>query len=750
MTIHHAEYTQSGRMCHRQAKNKGYMFIILLEIEASRSDPICPIIKRRSWGCLACRNLICFISLESTNFTCVVQRAPSLHLILQPIAVLNYRVQKLRGTRTFLHRVARRAACAPTTIKRRREEMSPAGGSAVAAMSADRRVARMRELLRERGLTAYLVPSEDAHMSEYVAECDRRRHFLTGFTGSAGIALITLTGAYCWTDGRYFVQAAAELDSNVFSLMRMHEDPPVEEWAAANLKFGSVIGVDSSTVSIASMERLKSALKSAGSDRVFIKAMPPSDNLVDLVWGDMRPVPPRSNVFVHDVKYAGVSASNKLENVRSAMKERDAAVHIISGLDEVAWLFNLRASDVSYNPVFWSYAVITQDSATLYCDSSRFDVGVGDELVRNHVSVRPYTSILSDLETIPLKTGDLVWLDPNTCNYAIQLALSERGGVKFITRMGPVPLYKAAKNPVELAGMRACHIRDGVALARFLRWIEEEVGTNKRSITELRASDVLDGMRSRLLHYVSLSFPTISSAGANGAIIHYRPTLGSCATIKSDDMYLVDSGGQYRDGTTDVTRTIHMGQPTQWQRDCFTRVLKGHIAIHRAVFPKGTTGHILDAFARAPLWQGGLDYKHGTGHGVGSFLNVHEGPHVLSFKQQALGTALEPGFLTSNEPGYYEEGKFGIRIENICVVENCELDTDMARERPYYKMANLTWAPYQVKLMNPGLMTKGEIDWVDSYHQKCYELISPNFTEDKDMLQWLFKSTRSIDEQLAK
>ncbi len=543
------------------------------------------------------------------------------------------------------------------------------------------------------------------------------------------------------------MQATAELDASVFTMMRMHEDPSVDDWAAEHLPAGSVIGVDATTMSIAAMKRLTNALNAAGPEKVTVKAMyGPGENLVDKVWGDARPAVPASQVFLHSVKYAGETVADKLGKIRAAMKERDATMLVVTGLDEVAWLLNLRASDVSYNPVFWSYAIVTTDGITLYCDSSRFGPGVVEQLKADNVAVRPYGAIMTDLESMPLPPGANVWLDINVCNYAIQCCLSKRtdeNAVEIIKKQGPIPLLKAAKNVVELSGMRAAHVRDGVAVCKFLRWIEEEVVTHGREPTECEAADKLDGLRAQQDLFVSLSFPTISSAGANCAVIHYRPTEDTCAKITRKDMYLVDSGGQYRDGTTDVTRTMHFGEPSKWERECFTRVLKGHIAIDVAIFPS-TTGHVLDAFARAPLWQGGLDYKHGTGHGVGSFLNVHEGPHVLSFKTQALGTALEPGFLTSNEPGYYEEGNFGIRIENICVVEETGMDTWLAKERPFYRMAHVTFVPLQAKLMDPELMTKAEIAWVDKYHAECYEKLSPGLHDDPGTMEWLRVNTRPL------
>jgi Xaa-Pro aminopeptidase len=620
-------------------------------------------------------------------------------------------------------------------------------------MSALEKVTAVRALMREYGYTAFIVPSEDAHMSEYVAACDCRRAFISSFDGSAGIVVITLDDALCWTDGRYFVQAEAQLDADVFKMMRLHEDPSVDSWLASNMPEGAVIGVDGMTFSVGSYERLVTALASHNST-VTLQALPSTvPNFVDQVWGDDRPPSPSAAVTVHAMKYAGKSAADKLDGVREAMRGKGATHLVVAGLDEVAWLLNLRGSDVEYNPVFWSYVVVTLDGATLYCESSKFSAGVAEALAADRVDVRPYGSLLEDLGE-KVGSESCVWIDPTVCNYSILLAVqahtsgkssegtdSGDGGIISVT--GPIPLAKAKKNDVELAGVRAAHLRDAVAVVKFLAWLEAEVVEHGRRPTECEAGDKLDGLRAELDLYVSLSFPTISSSGANGAIIHYRPMPETCARIDGDHVYLVDSGGQYRDGTTDITRTVHFGSPTAWEKECFTRVLRGHIALDSAVFPRGTTGHLLDAFARRPLWEIGRDYKHGTGHGVGSALCVHEGPHVLSFKPAAQATALEAGFLTSNEPGYYETGGFGIRIENILAVAAAGGDKS-GPDRPFLEMETLTFVPMQHKMMEPELMTHTEKAWVDAYHAQCREKIAPLLADDPAALAWLERNTKAM------
>ena len=629
-------------------------------------------------------------------------------------------------------------------------------------MDAPTRVSALRALMRKHGLDAFVIPSEDAHMSEYVASCDQRRAYFTGFTGSAGTGLVTMDHAYLWTDGRYFVQAEKELDSSVFTLMKVHEDPNIEEWMAANIGSENVVGIDGRTVSVSGMNRFGNALMGSGrsgggaggtsAKGIKICALPLDvPNFVDEIWAEKRPACPSSTVVLHPIEYAGKSVGDKMKVIRQKMKEKEVSMLMVCGLDEVAWLLNLRGADVEYNPVFWSYVTITVEDATLYAESSRFGEGVNAHLESNHVKLRPYETLLSDMRERCWDPNSRIWLDPNVCNYAILECLEKASKkISILKKQGPIALMKAAKNSIELEGTRNAHIRDGVALSKFLCWIEDEVASKGREPTECEAADVLDALRAKQELYVSPSFPTISSSGANAAIVHYRPEVNTCAKVTKDRIYLVDSGGQYRDGTTDVTRTLHFGTPTDWERECFTRVLCGHIALDSAVFPKGTTGQLLDGFARQMLWKAGLDYKHGTGHGVGSFLNVHEGPHLLSFKSKALSTALDAGFLTSNEPGYYEENKFGIRIENVCVVDKFDSGNN-GNGKSFFKLEHVTFAPIQTKLIKLELLSSTDKNWIDEYHTECWEKLSPLLTEDDDQVtkDWLWKNTRPIAEQFA-
>ena len=620
--------------------------------------------------------------------------------------------------------------------------------SDIAAMSVADRVTALRKLMSQHSIDAFVVPSEDAHMSEYVAKCDERRAFISGFDGSAGIALITKDAAYCWTDGRYFVQAANQLDPNVYKMMRSHEDPSLEEWAATNLPDGSSVYVDGRTISVSAMKRFRNAvLATEPSNRVTISSLSPDiPNLVDQVWGSARPAIPAATVFLHPIKYAGVSVGEKLEKIRQKMSERRATTLIVTGLDEVAWLLNLRGSDVDYNPVFWAYVVITESTVKLYVNETRFGEGLADHLKENSIEVAPYESLFTDLSSTKWDEKSRVWLDPKVCNFAIHAILEKSfSKIQILAKQGPIPLAKAKKCDTELDGMRSAHIRDGVALVKFLQWLENEVVALGSEPTECEAADRLDKFRSEQDLFVSLSFPTISSSGPNGAVIHYRPEVKTCRKITKEDVYLVDSGGQFRDGTTDVTRTMHFGEPSDWQKECFTRVLQGHIAIDTAVFPRGTSGLLLDTIARQALWRAGLDYKHGTGHGVGSYLNVHEGPHMISFKSQALATPLEAGFITSNEPGYYEENEFGIRIENLCIVVKRDVKgPPTGAEKDYYGMEHLTFAPMQARMIDTNLLSETERKWVDDYHAECYEKLSGFLQDDPKTLAWLRENTRPL------
>lgn len=641
----------------------------------------------------------------------------------------------------FLHR----------TMKRDRDnsDSNEPLPSTITAMSSHQRVSALRALMKQHEIDAFIVPTDDSHMSEYVAHCDNRRSFITGFTGSAGTALITMDAALCWTDGRYFLQASKQLDSDVFKMMRIFEDPPLEDWLALNLPEGSVVAIDGMTVSIATFKQYQDAIAaSPKATKISIKALPADvPNLIDQVWASARPALPASRIVIHPEKYAGVSASEKIENIRKCMEEENASIHVVTGLDEVAWLLNLRGSDIEFNPTFMSYVTVTSSTTTLYVNRTRFADEVDEYLKKHNVTIAPYDSLLSSFESKCWEDDACVWLDPKVCNYAILACILKAAPeVRTMQKSGPIPLMKARKSDAELDGVRACHVRDGAALVKTLCWLENAVVKEGKEPSECEVADKAQQFRSEQDKYVSLSFSTISASGKNGAEIHYSPHEMTCAKVTKQDVYLIDSGAQYMDGTTDVTRTMHFGEVTDWQKECFTRVLQGHIAIDTVVFPKGTTGYLLDGFARRALWQAGLDYKHGTGHGVGAHLNVHEGPHVISFKAQSLKIALEPRFLTSNEPGYYEEGAFGIRIENVCIVVDAKVRKGEGNDggNEFYGMEHVTLCPIQRKMINCDMLSKAERLWIDEYHRECLEKLGPLVEKDEVTMAWLRENTKAL------
>uniref|UniRef100_A0A8D0GIV6 Xaa-Pro aminopeptidase 1 n=1 Tax=Sphenodon punctatus TaxID=8508 RepID=A0A8D0GIV6_SPHPU len=556
-------------------------------------------------------------------------------------------------------------------------------------------------------IQAYIVPSGDAHQSEYIAPCDCRREFISGFDGSAGTAIITEQHAAMWTDGRYFLQGAQQMDSN-WTLMKMglKDTPTQEDWLVSVLPEGSSVGVDPFIIPADQWKRMSKALRSAGHALV-----PVEENLIDAVWAD-RPQRPCRPLMTLGLSYTGISWKEKITALRSKMAERKVVWFVVTALDEVAWLFNLRGSDVEYNPVFFAYAIVGTNSIRLFIDGDR----LADPAVREHllldsakeveftVQVMPYDSVLMALKAVykDLSPMEKVWLS-DKASYALTDATPKEH--RYLTPYTPICIAKAVKNESEREGMRRAHIKDAVALCELFNWVEKEVP--KGNVTEISAADKAEEFRSQQDDFVDLSFATISSTGPNGAIIHYKPVPETNRTLSMNEIYLLDSGAQYKDGTTDVTRTMHFGTPTAYEKECFTYVLKGHIAVSAAIFPNGTKGHLLDSFARSALWDQGLDYLHGTGHGVGSFLNVHEGPCGISYKTFA-DEPLEAGMIVSDEPGYYEDGSFGIRIENVVLVIRAKTKYNFSN-RGSLTFEPLTLVPIQTKMIDVHLLTQKEV-----------------------------------------
>eukprot|EP00743_Colponemidia_sp_Colp-15_P002289 GILK01002480.1.p1 GENE.GILK01002480.1~~GILK01002480.1.p1 ORF type:complete len:612 (-),score=125.84 GILK01002480.1:1751-3586(-) len=594
-------------------------------------------------------------------------------------------------------------------------------------------LSRLRGLLKQQNLHAYIVPSEDAHLSEYTSDRDHRIAFISGFTGSAGTVVVAEQDAYLWTDGRYFLQAEKQLSAE-WTLQKMLPDvPPYEEWLASNLPKNSRVGCDPFLVSLATSRKIKDALSKKGHELV-----PLTPNLIDSVWEDQPPAP-KSTVFLHPVQYSGQSTVDKLASIRSKLKEGNAFGLVVSALDEIAWLYNIRGSDVSFNPVTIAYAFVSLDSAVLYVDGSRVPGDAVSALANEGVEIKPYDAIIADLTDVGNQSDKTVWFDPSRSNLALFNCLHAE---RVLEKASPIVMAKALKNEVELQGMRNCHLRDGAALIKFLSWLEAEISAGRQDLTECSVATKLEQFRSEQPDFVSLSFSTISSSGPNAAVIHYSPQPDSCAQVNDRSIFLLDSGGQYRDGTTDVTRTMHFGQPTVWERRCFTAVLQGNLQLERTTFPQGTTGYLLDPLARTPLWGLGLDFRHGTGHGVGSFLNVHEGPQGIGKRKESDLIPLEPGMTVTNEPGYYEDGAFGIRIENVMLVRQVQLERDFGG-KGFRGFENITMVPIQKKMVDLDMLSDLELNQLNKYHAEVLAKISPLLqgSDNAQALAWLKEAT---------
>eukprot|EP00040_Diaphanoeca_grandis_P036975 m.238840 g.238840 ORF g.238840 m.238840 type:complete len:609 (-) comp33730_c0_seq12:94-1920(-) len=580
-------------------------------------------------------------------------------------------------------------------------------------------------------ICGYVVPSEDAHASEYIAACDCRREFISGFSGSRGCAYITETRAAVFTDGRYFLQAENELlDGWELQKLGVQGAPSEEKWLASVVPPNSLVGVDPSLISAPQFRKFNKELAATNSKLVAVK-----NNLVDMVWGNEKPLRPTDAVHSLALKYCGDSVENKILKVREEMVTQGCSALVVTALDEVAWLFNLRGTDIPFNPVFFANALVTVDEIVLYIDQTKLpqNDSWNETKTKNNVTVKWYADFIADLER--RKFTETVWVGPSY-SQAVADALTS---CKLCEDVSPICHAKSIKNDIELQGMKACHIRDSVALAEYFLWLETEIASGS-IISEAAAADKLESLRAEQTDFVSLSFPTISSTGANGAVIHYNPKHGSCRNISASEVYLCDSGGQYKDGTTDVTRTVHFGTPTDHERDMFTRVLKGHISLATAKFPKRTTGLHLDSFARRALWDVQLDYAHGTGHGVGSFLNVHEGPHGIGMRLSHGEHALKPGMTVTIEPGYYENNNFGVRIENVVEVKATAAGEGWMQFEPF------TLFPIQAKMINIDLLSPSEISWIDEYHTKTQAAIAPLLQQQgrTEALAWMEKHTRAL------
>jgi len=586
------------------------------------------------------------------------------------------------------------------------------------------RVAELRSELKRRGLDGFLVPRADRQQNEYLPASEERLAWLTGFTGSAGAAVVLAGRAALFVDGRYSVQAATQVDGKVFSIEHLVEHPP-EQWLEQNLSKSARLGYDPWLHTSDQVEKLRKACASAGAELVAVDSNP-----IDALWRD-RPAPPAGAATLREPKLAGEAAPDKLKRIRGELKKIRADALLVSDPQNVAWAFNIRGADVTHTPLALAFALIPQDGRpSLYIEAAKLDNQVRHAL-EEFTDVRVPEVLARDLGRLNSKT---VRLDQASASDALTRLLTDAGG-KPQRGADPIALLKATKNHAEIVGSRAAHKRDGVAMARFLAWFDKQAPSSK--LTEIDAVAALESFRRDTGALKDISFPTIAGAGPNGAIVHYRVTRASNRRIGTNDLFLIDSGAQYEDGTTDITRTVIVGEPSEEMRDRFTRVLKGHIAIATAVFPENTSGAQLDPLARTTLWQAGLDFDHGTGHGVGSYLSVHEGPARIS----KLGTvALRRGMILSNEPGYYKTAAYGIRIENLILV--IAAPEPVGAEKPLNAFETLTLAPIDRRLIETRMLTTKERVWLDSYHARVHEVIGP--LVDKPTRTWLAAATRSL------
>ncbi|XP_050067601.1 xaa-Pro aminopeptidase ApepP-like [Anopheles maculipalpis] len=595
----------------------------------------------------------------------------------------------------------------------------------------------IRSLMQDYSIEAYIIPSVDAHNSEYISLHDRRYQYVTNFTGSAGTAIIMLSKAAFWTDSRYHLQAENEIDPSYWTLMRegLTGVPTRDEWLLSNLSPGAQVGTDPFLIASTEYERLGSVLAQHGYRLITLER-----NLVDIVWNN-RPPQTAEDLRPLALTYTGQRASEKVQALRVILQENSANAIVVSALDEIAWLLNLRGSDIRYNPVFFAYLIVSHGNVHLFTNPDRIN-----DTIRAHftaegivVDVRDYRDILAGVEEY-VRGGNRIMVS-TACSQALYAAIPTD---QRIQQYSVVAKMKAVKNAVEAAGMRRAHIRDGAAVIRYLNWLEQTVDGG--NVTELSGAAKLHQFRSEQDMFVDLSFTAISAFGPNGAIVHYSPNEETDLPITRDGIYLIDSGGQYLDGTTDVTRSVHLGEPTDFQRECFTRVLKGFLSLGSAVFPVRASGTVFDVLARKALWDVGLDYGHGTGHGIGSFLGVHEyPPSFVSNSASPSNQGVVENMFSSNEPGYYQAGQFGVRIEDIVQVVKATVPYDFNGRGALTFYTN-TLVPIQQKLIDLKLMSATEIAQLNAYHRRVMDEVGPLLLQqdDSDAFQWLTDATKEI------
>lgn len=585
------------------------------------------------------------------------------------------------------------------------------------------RLANLRKAMIASGVSAYIIPGTDPHASEYIASCWKVREWISGFDGSAGTAVVTLNQAGVWTDSRYFLQGEQQLAGTEFELMKqgMPETPDYITWISGQLKSGEKVAVDSQLFSVNAFASMKSDFEQSGIELV-------SYDFFTEIWDD-RPSMPLHPFFIFDVKYTGRSVADKLADLRLELQRNHSDLLVLSALDDIAWLFNVRGKDVEYNPVTIAYAVVSNTAAVLYVSPEKATDETRAFLESEGVHLAPYDQIFDDLQGI--NANSRVMIDGAKLNQWLYEAIPATCGI--VNKMSPVYLMKSVKNEVELEGFKRAMVKDGVALTRFYMWLEEHVDKGE---TEYTIAGKLCEFRSQQENFVGESFASISSYASNGAIVHYKPAKETALELRKEGILLLDSGGQYLDGTTDITRTIALSEASEQQKTDFTLVLKGNIGLSMVQFPINIRGALLDVLARKALWDAGLNYGHGTGHGIGHFLNVHEGPQSIRMEENPV--VLKAGMIMSNEPGLYRAGEYGIRVENLVhIVPSVETAFGS-----FLRFEVLTLYPIDLNLVRVDLLSDAELNWLNSYHQKVYDALSPQLNENEQM--WLQTKCRSV------
>lgn len=582
------------------------------------------------------------------------------------------------------------------------------------------RIAALRQVMRREGMGAYIFPSTDAHNSEYVADHWKGREWISGFDGSAGTVVVTQQGAALWTDSRYFIAAEEQLQGTGIELMRLRVEgtPSVAEWLSRQLSGAEarVVGLDGWVNSAAEVSGLRAELAPLG-----LEVRTDFDPLGE-IWTSRPPVP-QNQVEIQPLQYAGEAAQDKVNRILSVLREQGAEGMLVSALDDIAWTLNLRGSDVHCNPVFVSYLIIEQSGATLFVDEAKVTAGVADYLRQIHVAVRPYGDVAGFLREE--YRGETILLDAQETNSYLAVCAAEGASVRFLP--SPIPPMKAIKNEAEIQGFRRAMVRDGVAMVKFLRWLRPAVEVGGQ--TEMSVDRKLTALRAEQDLFRGVSFDTIAGYEAHGAIVHYEATPETDIPLEPRGLILIDSGAQYQDGTTDITRTVALGPVTEEQRRVYTLVLKGHIQLEMAKFPDGCNGTQIDALARQPLWRAGLNFLHGTGHGVGSYLSVHEGPHQIRMEHRPA--PLREGMTVTDEPGIYMAGCFGVRIENTLLIKSYK-ETEFGK---FLEMESLTLCPIDTAPIDFTLLTAEEKEWLTDYHRMVYDRLSPHL--DGEDLEWL-------------